>query len=299
MAEVAIRGDKLAKPTNTQPQVPLELIAPIDEIEPKLRERIEKGVELKKQQVNTTDELEAVKKLYSKWNDYNCELLKRLFTTEEPAKEYSRYAGAMVINMSEPSFGKKVRDFHEKIDEKIHRIDSIIERLELIPLSSKQLSITPETKTNVLSKKVFVVHGRDEAAKTSLEIFLGEIGLEPIVLHRQADEGLTIIEKFEKHSDVSYAFILLTPDEIAYLAPEDAKPDAERNKENRARPNVIFEFGFFVGKLGRSKVCCLYTGDVSLPSDVSGMIYKKYNQNIDEVAYSIIKDLKASGFKIA
>lgn len=104
-------------------------------------------------------------------------------------------------------------------------------------------------------------------------MFLREIGLEPIVLHRQADVGQTVIEKFEANSDVGFAFILLTPDEIAYLLPQDSLPDNER-KELRARPNVMFEFGYFVGKLGRSKVCCLYTGDVVIPSDLNGLIYK-------------------------
>jgi len=117
-------------------------------------------------------------------------------------------------------------------------------------------------------------------------------------LHRQADEGLTIIEKFEKNSDVGYAFIVLTPDEIAYLKDEDSKPDEERKKEFRARPNVIFEFGYFVGKLGRKRVCCLYTGNVSLPSDVSGIIYKKYDKRIGEIEYSIIKDLRACGYEV-
>jgi len=96
-----------------------------------------------------------------------------------------------------------------------------------------------------------------------------------------------------------YAFILLTPDEVAYLKIEASKPDDQRKKEYRARPNVIFEFGYFVGKLGRSRVCCLYTGDVALPSDVHGMIYKKFGSSIDEVAYGIIKDLKASGYAMA
>jgi predicted nucleotide-binding protein len=149
-----------------------------------------------------------------------------------------------------------------------------------------------------LSNKVFIVHGHDEAAKASLEVFLSEIGLEPVVLHRQADEGQTIIEKFEKHSDVGYAFILLTPDEMAYLAKYHGSPEKEKYIENRARPNVIFEFGFFVGKLGRSRVCCLYTGGVTLPTDVSGMIYKEYSNSIEEVAYNIIKDLKVCGYKL-
>lgn len=63
-----------------------------------------------------------------------------------------------------------------------------------------------------------------------------EMGLEPVVLHRQADEGRTIIEKFEAHAAVGFAFILLTPDEIAYVHAEG--PDVERRKEFRARPNV-------------------------------------------------------------
>lgn len=151
----------------------------------------------------------------------------------------------------------------------------------------------------LLSNKVFVVHGHDELSKTNLEIFLKEIGLDPIVLHRQADEGQTVIEKFEKYSDVGYAFILLTPDECAYLASQAVLSESERDIEFRARPNVIFEFGYFVGKLGRKKVCCLHKGSVSLPSDVSGMIYKAYNSSIEEAAYSIIKDLKAAGYKLA
>lgn len=148
------------------------------------------------------------------------------------------------------------------------------------------------------SNKVFIVHGHDEKAKQELEIFLTELGLEPVVLHRQADEGKTIIEKFEKHSDVGYAFILLTPDEISYLSTESNLPEDERNLEFRARPNVIFEFGYFVGKLGRSKVCCLHTGSVSLPGDVGGLVYKSFTNSIEESGYSIIKELKVAGYNV-
>jgi len=60
------------------------------------------------------------------------------------------------------------------------------------------------------------VHEHDDELKQQREMFLTELGLEP-VLHREADEGQTIIGKIENHSEVGYAFILLTPDEIAYL----------------------------------------------------------------------------------
>lgn len=149
-----------------------------------------------------------------------------------------------------------------------------------------------------ISNKVFIVHGHDEKAKNELEIFLSELGLEPVVLHRQADEGQTIIEKFEKHSDAGYAFILLTPDEKAFLSSESNLPENERKMELRARPNVIFEFGYFVGKLGRSRVCCLHTGAVSLPSDISGLVYKSFANKVEESGYSIIKELKAAGYHL-
>lgn len=126
-----------------------------------------------------------------------------------------------------------------------------------------------------LSNKVFVVHGHDQALKTDVEQFIHQIGLEPIVLHRQPDKGRTLIEKFEQHSDVGYAFILLTPDDVAYTVDQDALPDSSRKKEKRSRPNVIFEFGYFVGKLGRDRVCCLYKEGVVLPSDLDGLVYKK------------------------
>jgi predicted nucleotide-binding protein len=293
------------KNTVSEQKLPTELLISQDDAKSKLQDRIQKGLELKQIHVNSLDTLNTAKNEYYKWNSFNTELLKRIFTTEEHSNEYSYcfYAGfGVFIGRDEPSIDEKRNDLYKDIDEKNYRLDSIIERLELIPvnkMASLPISNTDElTRSHTKTKKVFVVHGHDEIAKASLEIFLRDIGLEPIVLHRQADEGLTIIEKFEKHSDVGYAFILLTPDEISYVKAEESKEDSARKKEFRARPNVIFEFGYFVGKLGRSRVCCLSTGDVSLPSDVSGVIYKRFTNSIEEVAYSIMKDLKASGYEI-
>lgn len=290
------------KSNTAEPQAPAELLVSREEARAKIEERIEKGRQLRLTQPSTQQAYEDLKNEFRKWEKFNAELLRRMFTTAEISEEYTRWFGG-VISMGQRSLSYEINELNKDIDGKIHRLDSISERLELIPLAATALSIQLQSavvnERPSRSKKVFVVHGRDEVSKTNLEVFLREIGLEPIVLHRQADEGLTIIEKFEKHSDVGYAFILLTPDEVAYLKAEDSLDDEKRSKELRARPNVIFEFGYFVGKLGRSKVCCLYTGDVSLPSDVSGMIYKRYNSNIEEVAYGIIKDLKAQGYSVA
>ncbi|MBB1273197.1 TIR domain-containing protein [Psychromonas sp. SR45-3] len=163
-----------------------------------------------------------------------------------------------------------------------------------------ELKAEKSTPTSAaLSNKIFVVHGHDQSLKTDIERFLHEIGLVPVVLHREADEGATVIEKFEKHSDVGFAFILLTPDEIGYTVDQINIPEPDKVIEYRARPNVIFEFGYFVGKLGRNRVCCLHKGDVVLPSDLNGLVYKKVDGSVDPQAYAIIRELKAAGYKIS
>lgn len=273
---------KIAKQESTRNLAQLSITR--DDAKKRLQDRIDLGYEMLKQNNAQYDLLE---KSYESWDGFNDELLKRIFTSNDYQHDYD---WACDYSMMEgKSLSKLIKDIQDKIDYLVNLID----KLELIP-TEIQSDTTQTVQALANSKKVFIVHGRDELAKTNLEEILHEMNLEPIVLHRQADEGQTVIEKFEKHgSDVAYAFILLTPDEIAYLECEDSLPDHERKKEKRARPNVIFEFGYFVGKLGRNRVCCLYTGNVTLPSDLSGFVYKKYNDSIEEVAYGIQKDLKS------
>jgi predicted nucleotide-binding protein len=155
-----------------------------------------------------------------------------------------------------------------------------------------------KSKSPAISNRVFIVHGHDAGLKTDLERFLRELGLEPVVLHREVDAGATVIEKFEKHADLGFAFVLLTPDEVAYTVDQIEVPEPHRKTERRARPNVIFEFGYFVGKLGRSRVCCLYKAGVAMPSDLNGLIYKEVGASLEPQAYSIIKELKAAGYSL-
>jgi predicted nucleotide-binding protein len=68
--------------------------------------------------------------------------------------------------------------------------------------------------------------------------------------------------------------------------------------EYRSRQNVIFEFGFFIGKLGRRNVCCIYKEGVILPSDLNGLIYKKVNKSIEEVGLFLMKEFKGAGLDV-
>lgn len=64
------------------------------------------------------------------------------------------------------------------------------------------------------NRKIFVVYGHDDIAKTQLEAMLRRWDLEPIILDQQVSAGQTIIEKLEEYSkEVQYAIVLATPDD--------------------------------------------------------------------------------------
>jgi predicted nucleotide-binding protein len=126
--------------------------------------------------------------------------------------------------------------------------------------------IAPDTR------EVFVVHGHDGEAKESVARFLERLGLSPIILHEQPNQGRTLIEKFETSSkNVAFAVVLLTPDDLGGAA------DNPPGLHPRARQNVILELGYFMGRLSRTRVCALYKGGVELPSDFQGVVYLEFD----------------------
>jgi predicted nucleotide-binding protein len=123
-------------------------------------------------------------------------------------------------------------------------------------------------------QSIFIVHGHDNALKEAVARTLEQVAdAEVVILHEQPDAGRTLIEKFERHAeDATFAVILLSLDDRGYT--EGA------NIENRPRQNVILELGYFIGRLGRERVCALYRGDVTLPSDVAGVLYKRVDEGV-------------------
>ena len=138
------------------------------------------------------------------------------------------------------------------------------------------------------SRRVFIVHGHDEAAKQSMARFLEQLKLEPIILHEQPNLGRTIIEKIEDHSDVGFAIVLLTPDDEAVTP---------NGNERRARQNVILELGYFIGHLGRGRVAALKKGDIELPSDIIGVVYTDFDDR-GAWRYDLAKELRGAGYPI-
>ena len=210
--------------------------------------------------------------------------------------EYKQYSDFDIwhggYNTRDPRNIRQIK-FATGIPQSVTKLEGLISRLEerredALEGDSRLLS-TSRTVTG--SRRVFVVHGHDEAAKETVSRFLQRLDLEPIVLHEQASEGKAIIEKIETHAEVDFAVVLLTPDDAGYRA------DAPGELKPRARQNVIFEFGYFIGRLGRGRVCALYKSGVELPSDVDGVVYVSMD---DPHGWRLLlaREIKAAGVQL-
>jgi predicted nucleotide-binding protein len=164
-----------------------------------------------------------------------------------------------------------------------------------LPLSNQNLAEMEQKNSSIssLTNDVFIVHGHDEEMKQAVARTLNTLKLNPIILHEQPNRGATIIEKFERNTDVQFAIILLSPDDMAFPKSEDCE-----KARPRPRQNVILELGYFVGKLSRDKVFALKRGDdLELPTDISGIIYTPYDSS-GSWRFQLVKELKAIGYSV-
>lgn len=152
----------------------------------------------------------------------------------------------------------------------IHTHQGETELLKVIGRVKTLLSVTQEASPAAAAtgNRVFLVHGHNEAALQSCARFIEKLDLPLTVLREEPNQGRTIIEKFLDYSDAGFAVVLLTADDRG--GPFNQPYDEQLP---RARQNVIFELGFFIGKLGRDRVCALYEDGVEVPSDYQGVVF--------------------------
>lgn len=212
--------------------------------------------------------------------------------------EYSNYSVwsldtlPVIVDGYDHSLTEVQEAYKKGIDGSITKLSSLHEtlkeKLEYLELNSGKEISRYSLPGN---RQVFIVHGSDELLKQTVARFVTQLDLSPVILHEQPNKGKTIIEKIESYSNVDFAIVLLTPDDIAYPVNDlsAAKP--------RARQNVILELGFFLGILGRERVCALYKSDVDIPSDYEGVIYIKVNEN-DDWRLKLAKEIKCAGIDI-
>lgn len=165
-----------------------------------------------------------------------------------------------------PTLHEKIGDLRSDLERSIRKLRSIAERL---PLYDETATPGGPDRRSAGATQIFIVHGRDDGRKEAVARLLERAtSLDVIILHERPNRGRTIIEKFEAHAgEAAYAVVILTGDDEGRLkaASDDLSP--------RGRQNVVWEYGFFCGALGRANVAVLYEEGVELPSDVEGVAY--------------------------
>lgn len=256
------------------------------ELDRQLGERIGLGQEFLDRQVSNADAVEELRREFYTWDEYNERLLRSRFSSGKVADAYRMVAFSFGGGLSTPQ--QELRSVHVDLTAQMRKLVSLRGQLELYDSNVEETEPTP--RGSPLGNRIFVVHGHDGNTKYEVAEYLEQVtGKRPVILHEQADSGRTIIEKFEAHaSEAGFAVVLLTADDVGRANTEDElKP--------RARQNVVLELGFFIGRLGRSRVVALYEAGVELPSDLSGVLYTALATNWHT---ALAKELRAAGIEV-
>jgi len=154
-------------------------------------------------------------------------------------------------------------------------------------------------------RKVFVIYGRNTAAREQMKLFLRALGLTPIWVRDVRDHMggtahvIDVVARGMKEAQAVLA--LVTPDEFASLHHElrEAGETGEAVERWQARPNVLFEAGIAFGR-DRERVAFVVFGDAKLFSDVAGVhIFQPTNDSGPDSQRAQLRDLFGNGLKCA
>ncbi len=214
----------------------------------------------------------------SKWDLINVEILRRSVSDDTLLNEYK----SIQLTKYYGDWEGRLATHEIRVGKRVAFLESVMQRIArgLIPEGGAS---TPSVPSG--GKRVFIIHGHDEASKSQVARLIERLGLTPIILAEQPNRGRTLIEKIERHSNMGFAVAILTPDDIV------------ADKTARARQNVIWELGHFEGKLGRDRICILLTPGVDIPSDLRGIAYYELDRG-GGWQYKLAKELKDAGFPV-
>lgn len=227
-----------------------------------------------------------------RWEDGVKRFLTQEFGEDEAAR-FDKKRGAMMISPG-PDFG----NFTRHVEAKVAFLEALRRAVEDDPegvlISQAVVHPSPEVKSDAIdriipsTRKVFIAYGHDETNALRLQHMLREQpGLEPVIMRYKPGRSRTLIEKFEDEAEnCSFSFVLMTPD--------DQVSGADQPAYGQARPNVIFELGWFCGRLGRERVCILFKKGTKIHSDLDGVERVEFRENVEEAAMRIESELRAA-----
>jgi len=282
------------------------LLIPREEAVDEIKSRWQKGEDLQSARIQDFNSLERFKDTVEEWSDYNRDLLLKIFDDSSIAEDYE------AVDL--PSFwdggllSEAIKFQRQYLMKKNSRLLSVLKRLKLFPEVTESQEFSQERS---FGEKVFLVHGHDEGAKEKVARLIEKLDLVCVILHEQDNEGRTIIEKFMDHAkdpEIGFAVVLMTPDDAGGELKEEGVELVNLpglrypNLKPRARQNVIFELGFFLGYLGRGRVCALMKehekrGEIDAPTDYKGVLYIPLDEK-GAWRIDLAKEMKSAGLPV-
>jgi predicted nucleotide-binding protein len=217
-------------------------------------------------------------------------LLEGAFTESGPASAYP--AVFSETEFLTQTWEGDLENVHRGLSLRVTALRIISDTLGLYEEPSEAIRVGQEHPASRSSTTIFIVHGHSEGPKYSVARFLeSATDATPIILHEQAKRGRVVIETLEEYAaTAAFAIVLLTGDDYGGLA-------QTKDRHPRARQNVVFELGFFIGALGRSRVAVLYEDSVELPSDMNGILYSILDSQ-GAWKLDLGRELRAAGFAV-
>jgi predicted nucleotide-binding protein len=270
----------------------LKLIRQKDEFSKELEDRIEIGNQLYEQEILNQKELNKLIEDYENWDDYNSELLKNSFNIPENEHKLKYDKSTEWLGIDDVVYGKynpdnpeyKLKETRRDISKKLQNLKQLVQKINLIPSDDKNEN---DNKDSEISKNnVFIIHGHDESSLYELKsIIKDDFNLNPFILKDLPNKGsTTLIEKFELYApQCSLAIALFTPDDII-------KKDTKQYLQ--ARPNVIYELGWFSAKLTRENVILILKEGTDIFSDFQGIMQLRYKDKVSNIYRELNRELK-------
>lgn len=253
----------------------------------------EHGISLLSAQIKRAEQLLAAQSVngndFGSWDNTTRNFVEKAFGENHPNVQGFEYLWAFGNAGWDPD--EWAEHYAKGLRAKITALNGYIEELN-VEIQLREPITPPASRSAATpSKKVFIVHGHNEAIKYELAHSLGKAGLDVTILHEEPNKGRTLLEKFADHAgEAGFAVVLLTADDVG-----KAKGTTVENL--RARQNVVFELGFFCGLLGRKRVCAVYETGVEWPSDLHGLAYVPYDQG-GGWKHKVAKEIDAAGIEV-
>ena len=243
-------------------------------------------------------EIAGFRERYLSWEDKTAAILETSFKTSgfmtsSPKDEFTGTAiGLLDLKIASTTIpAERLPEVMTDIREKIRVLNSIDDRLDVYDVQLQaevHASGNPELSADA---PIFLVHGRDLERREIVRRFLETVTDRPIVvLAEQPNRGQDLLGKLLANAqEAAFAVVLLTADDLGGLQDDEPKP--------RARQNVVFELGLFIGLLGRDRVATLNDPAVDLPTDFSGVAYIPVDG--DSWQIELARELKAAEISVS